>query len=433
MTFVRSSQKLLREVCVGFSPFDYNEEIYATWISKKSPAKRRGLEAAWETIGDASLYLLATKELMVKNEVLLKWNDPSWAPRSIAVGSPEYNLITGPIQDELNKRLALAFDRHQGSIRFCMAYARPDTTLADFIRRGEGSAYEGDFSRNDRDQIEYAMTLCNDWSRALGAPIWYTSLLKALNVKYYVNRDYGLTAKITNQLDSGATNGTFRNTLWNASLVHHTCRLQRVTSARVLVLGDDALARILGEFHCDVWSAHCAVVGMTLKAKPVRLEGDATFLSRFFCFDTPVPCMIPLFGKALARFNARANRNYDSVSDRAYRKGKAGGYAYEFRRSPTVSAYFLRIYDSIQDVCEDDLELSEISWWTRQRQSDVRGMVQSARCPDACLSEDEERMVYGWRYDAGLVDVVEACDLVLGPTDLTVLEDSVFELFNRDM
>jgi len=421
--FVRHSQSLMREVCVNFAPFEYCHEVFSSWHVKQSPTKQASMLEAFSRVQDASLSLLATKELMVKAEVLLKWNDPTWAPRAIAVGSPEYNVITGPVQDTLNKRLALALDEHSGPIRFCMAYAKDDLQLAEFINCDAPVFVEGDFSANDRDQIRYAMELTRDWSHRLGAPQWYCDLLTSLNTKMYINRDYGLWAQVRNMLDSGATNGTFRNTIWNASLFHHACMTMRVPRARALVLGDDIGAAVWGSFKTTTWQELCASNGMRLKAKVVALHAQLTFLSRFFSIDTNTPCMVPLFGKALARFNARSNRN-TSLSDDAYIKAKAAGYAYEFRRSRTVAEAFLRLYDSI-DVPEDQLVLSDLSWWTRTRVDNIRKLLQAARHPDVFLSEDDERDVYGWRYDIGLTDVERLCHIMVDSRDAVIVEDGL--------
>jgi hypothetical protein len=118
LSIYASSLRLGTEVMQSFEPFDWTQDIYDKWLSKFSTEKQLRMEKALSNLGGHCDYkLLATKELMVKGEVLLKRNDPEWAPRIIYVGSDEYNVITGPIQDELNKRISSAFDGYQGPLQ----------------------------------------------------------------------------------------------------------------------------------------------------------------------------------------------------------------------------------------------------------------------------------------------------------------------------
>lgn len=98
---------------------------------------------------------------------------------------------------------------------------------------------------------------------------------------------------------------------------------------------------------------------------------DATFLSRLFVpTQDGMYLTVPLIGKAIGRFNMRANAN-ESVSDAMYFAGKSVGYAYEFRFCPPLRDVFLERFSAEWDnvVAEGGTKINpstlEIGWQAR--------------------------------------------------------------------
>jgi hypothetical protein len=128
---VKSAKHLADLVFPKVEPFGWSEDIFERWIAKFRVEKQLRMRAALLNLHDVDFRSLNTKSLMVKGEVLLKRNDPSWAPRVIYVGSDEYNVLTGPLMDEFNKRLKCALDEFKSpEVEVKFAYTEKDTSIA---------------------------------------------------------------------------------------------------------------------------------------------------------------------------------------------------------------------------------------------------------------------------------------------------------------
>jgi len=364
------------------------------------------MNSALTSLHDCDFKSFNTKELMVKGEVLLKRNDPSWAPRVIYVGTDEYNVLTGPLMDEFNKRLCEALDtfRDQQVEKVVFAYTKDDVTIATALQ-GCDRYFEGDFSANDRSQLSDVSRIFAHWLRRSGAPRWFVRLYlrnsKQFTVRSY---EYGVSAEIKNQLATGGTDTTARNTVWNLSLWVSFCELTRVKGTTVAVLGDD-IAVGTNDKGIDVgrWKSHCSLAGMKLKASERRFYCDLSFLSRFFVPVADQSCMVPLIGKALMRFNARANRNQD-VSDAQYIAGKALSYAYEFRHVHYMREKFLARFSDTQ-VSFDDVKLFDLTWFAKQGVNSVDDVYRKIRSEPLVLDDDQFLEIIMAKYDLGLYDM----------------------------
>jgi hypothetical protein len=431
---VKSAKKLAGLVFPNSAPYDWSQDIYDRWVSKFSPEKQSRMSRALQNLSDVDFRTLNTKSLMVKGEVLLKRNDPSWAPRIIYVSSDEYNVLTGPLMDEFNKRLNCALDEFSTPIvgRVVFAYSKTDVEVAEALS-GMPLYYEGDFSANDRSQLVDVHEIFAHWLKRCGAPSWFRKFYIENSRSFkVVSYDYGISATIENQLATGATDTTARNSIWNLSLWYSFCEFKGIKGTRVGILGDDIAAGTDEKgIDCSQWVSHCLDAGMALKAAPRNFYCDLSFLSRFFIPAGDSECMVPLIGKALCRFNARANRNQD-VSDDMYMAGKSLSYAYEFRHVPFLRDAFLTRFSRC-NTSLDDIKLHDLTWFSRQDVSSVNDVYHRILSDPVVISEDSFLEVIMAKYDIGLYDMKELVDRLILDTGVYVFSDERYYSFSHEI
>jgi hypothetical protein len=433
-SIVKSSLKLADRVFARRLPYDWTQDIYDRWVSKFDVEKQDRMAKALNNLHDVDFRSLNTKSLMVKGEVLLKRNDSSWAPRIIYVGSDEYNVLTGPIMDEFNKRLSAALDTFRSAEveKVIFAYTKNDVEIATGLQ-GCPRYFEGDFSANDRSQLSDVCRIFAHWLRRCGAPVWFVRfyIRNSLNFSV-VSHEYGVSADLKNQLATGGTDTTGRNSVWNFCLWHSFCEFTHVKASRAAILGDD-IAVGTGRRGVDVsrWIRHCADAGMKLKAQERRFYCDLTFLSRFFVPASEGSCMVPLIGKALMRFNARANRNQD-VSDAQYIAGKSLSYAYEFRHVAYMRDKFLARYSSTQ-VQFSEVKLTDLTWFAKQGVTSVDDIYRKIRSEPLVLSDDEFLEVLMAKYDVGLYDMDDLTGRLILDSTPEVFSDERYYNFAHEV
>jgi hypothetical protein len=298
---------------------------------------------------------------------------------------------------------------------------------------GKPIYWEGDFSANDKSQLRDVHEIFAYWLKCSGSPLWYQRLYRRLSKQFDVRSyTYGLSATLFYQLATGGTDTTGRNTVWNLCLWYSFCKLFRVRSTRVSVLGDDiAAGKEETKASLQDWVKHCLDAGMKLKAHQRRLYCDLTFLSRFFVPIGTENCMIPLIGKALCRFNARANRNQD-VSDAEYMAGKSLSYAYEFRHVSYLRDKFLQRFRST-GVTIDSIKLHDLTWFSRQDVSGSQDVLQAALDESLVLSDDEFLEIIMAKYDIGLYDMDYLCYRLILSDVPSVFEDERYYAFEHEI
>lgn len=429
---VKSALELADIVFPDAKQFAWTEDLFEEWVTKFPFEKQSRMRKALDNLHDVTLSRLSTKDLMVKSEVLLKRNDPTWAPRIIYIGSDEYNCLTGPLMNYFTKKLVAALDEFScPEMEVRVAYGKSDTQIASFIAGPDpfnDNYVEGDFSANDREQVQDVREIFGYWLQKSGAPEWFVALYLKLAAKFKVrSRGFGLEAMIEHQLATGATDTTPRNTVWNICQWYSYCRARKLVRTSIVVLGDDILARI-GRQMIDLqdWREWIAQARMILKAKHVRFFCEATFLSRFFVPGSTGPCMVPLLAKALARFNARANRN-TSVSDEEYMAGKSLSYAFEFRHVVSMRQFFLERFASCQ-VDINDVATADLSWFTRQVCSTPQSLLKRIQEERCLLNDDAWLEVVMAKYDLGLFDMEQLCSSIILSTEQVFLTDERFRL-----
>jgi hypothetical protein len=430
---VKSAKRLAGLVFPKVEPFDWTQDIYDRWVSKFDADKQSRMAKALSNLHDVNFRLLNTKSLMVKGEVLLKRNDPSWAPRVIYVGSDEYNVLTGPIMDEFNKRLAVHLDQFSDpSVEVMLAYSKQDTEIADFLH-GKSRYFEGDFGANDRSQLKDVSEIFTIWLKRCGAPPWFCRFYKKNSASFrVVSYDYGVSADIQHQLATGGTDTTGRNSVWNFCLWYSFVKLNGISNTKIAILGDD-LAAGTDERGIDLglWKKHCHSAGMKLTARERRFYCDLTFLSRFFVPKGQNSCMVPLIGKALCRFNARSNRNQD-ISDSVYIAAKSLSYAYEFRHVSYLRDRFLSRFSST-GVSLRSLRLVDLTWFARQSVLGSQDVLDKVHNEALVLSDDEFLEVVMAKYDIGLYDMDELCDKLINSSTVEIFSDERYYSFSHEV
>jgi hypothetical protein len=369
---------------------------------------------AWEGVEEYDTRWLGTKDLSVKMEILLKRNDPSWAPRIIYAGNDQYNAITGPAAMVAMERLVLALeDKRLFGVDVKFGYKTDDVSLCAHLDR-DSYPYtaEGDYSRNDREQRKRVHILFDIMLGKLNMPGWYRALEISFAQFRVQNKTFGLVAFLKWQLPTGTTITTVRNSFYNWLMFTISMRRQGV-SANALILGDDLLATTDKPVDCTQWTSDVACFKMCLKAKSPRLQAHATFLSRRLMMDTTTPCMMPLFGKAMLRFNARGTNNM-AVSNSRYMAGKALSYAYEFRHVPLLRDLFLQRFE--MEDCEN-VQLSDLSWFTKTTNLNVDQIIAAIRDEKVFVTDDEFEWCMIDAYDLDIADTMDIARSVILSND----------------
>jgi hypothetical protein len=427
----RESMDLIRSLPDLFQVWDDNDSDRERWLDKFDSSKRRRMEEAYLTVSDCDADYLGTKDLSVKQEVLIKRDDPEWAPRVIYAGNDAFNAVTGPACMVIMERLVSLLAEHEvGPVKVMLGYKTNDVKLATFLAESvHPDTVEGDFSRNDREQRSRVALLIDAWLGKLGMPQWYRSLLLKLEHYKVQNKRFGFKARLKFQLPTGTTMTTARNSMYNITMYALTCKRQRRKSDAV-VLGDDLLARVSKRLDLNAWTQTVANFKMVLKPKAPRLDGEATFLSRRIFANRTEPCMVPLLGKMLVRFNIRATIN-DSCSDSQYMAGKALSYAYECRHVPTLRDIFLQRYED-----EDDggkVTLDDLTWFARSSGiHDVATLLRSIKEETVIVDEDEFGTWCCETYGLMLVEVEDLFTSTVLDARITMIDSPLLEFMSQD-
>lgn len=411
-------------------PWEENEIDRARWMAKFDPQKRARMEQAYHEISDTSMKAIGTKDLSVKHETLIKRNDPSWAPRVIYAGSDVFNAVTGPAAMVAMERFNAAIATGPiAGIHTMTAYKQTDVALATFISGLPQNVHivEGDYSANDKHQRYRVHLLFDAFLCVAKMPNWLRKLCKGINTFKVQSRHYGLTALLANQLPTGTTFTTVRNSFYNWAMFVTGMKLQKA-GGRALILGDDLVACLNKPIDLHAWVGHVSNFKMVLKAKAPKFWGDATFLSRRLICDREEPCMVPLIGKAICRFNARALYTENKTHSQ-YMAGKSLSYAYEFRHVPFMRDYFLERF-----VSEDRsaLSLDDLTWTAKTSGIDLSNIVPTIKAENVLLSDEEFRDWAMEVYDLGLTDLEEICELVLLSDDPILVEHASVAQLSKD-
>lgn len=413
---VDSANKLVEKICPKpLLKFEWTDSLYQSWLSKFGTEKRQRMNKALADLVSCNLPDYTGKEIFVKVEALLVEHKPNWAPRVIFKGSDVYNAISGPVFNELMRRLDHCLEGMEGPYRFHSSYRKTPCQYVDFVelKNEPGEFYvEADFSSNDKFQCSDVQLLEASLMRVLGCPEWFIRLHLKSNSFVVRNSKHGIKASLQYQLPTGATDTTFRNTFWNACILYAFLMKVRPNSCDALLLGDDMLARISGKCRY-VEKVYTSVASEAqMEAKVIRHQNlwTATFLSRFFVpHANSKHLTVPILGKALGRFNMRANKN-QAVSDDLYMACKSVGYAYEFRYLPCVRDVFLERFKhhfplAVAKNLKGDYDV-EVSWNAKAAGVTLRNITKKILVSEV-LSEYDFNAFCIERYSLTATDVLD--------------------------
>lgn len=392
-----SARELVEKICPKpMDRFEWTDSLYQAWLLKFGTEKRNRMNAALQSLISSKLPDYTGKEIFVKVEALLVEHKPNWAPRVIFKGSDVYNAISGPIFNELMRRLDHCLERMDGPYRFHSSYRKTPCEYVPMIesRNNENEFYlEADFSSNDKFQCSDVQLLESSMMRVLGCPEWFIRLHLKSNSFTVRNSKHGIKADLKYQLPTGATDTTFRNTFWNACILYSFLRRVKPASCDALLLGDDMLARITGRVRYAQKTYTSIAAEAQMEAKVFRHDNlwTATFLSRFFVPVESKHLTVPILGKALGRFNMRANRN-QAVSDDLYMACKSVGYAYEFRYVPTIRDIFLERFKHhfplvVAKNLKGDYDV-EVSWNAKAAGVTLRNITKKIKVDSVICDHD---------------------------------------------
>lgn len=419
--------------------WDDNEADWNKWLKKFTPEKQKRMETGRE---DLHLYCdsqLGSKDLSVKVEALLKRNDPNWAPRIIYVGSDAFNALTGPavmvFMERLMQHLTPKPDGSHllGDVEVLLGYKTTDTDIVSFLDSPEHPRMaEGDFTANDREQRARVTTIFDAWLKKMGMPPWLCELFETHRKFKVISRKHGLRARIENQLPTGTTITTARNSTYDATMFAVAVRKQGlrrrlskqgtlVPAAKAAVLGDDILAATPKAFCEALWRVTVRNFRMILKSKTPRFDGESTFLSRrVFLSGARGGFLVPFLGKTLAKFNVRAIQN-EALSNSQYMAGKALSHAYEYRHVPVLRDIFMQRFE-MEDY--SNLEMADLSYFTKVSGIDVNNLQRYIHSEKVVCTEDAFRDWLIETYDIGLCEILTLFQMI-------VLDQRPLELHNE--
>jgi len=417
-----------------FVEWDENDADRTRWMNKFDPGKQARMAEGYANAPSATSAYIGEKDLSVKVECLIKRDDETWAPRVIYAGNDVFNSVTGPASMIVMERavhLTRILKVPFGEVAIEFAYKTDDVKLCQFLFQDSelNETVEGDFSRNDREQRSRVALIYDAWLGKLGMPQWFRTLLLDLEHFTVKNNRFGFRSKLAFQLPTGTTSTTPRNSLYNGTMFAVAVRRQKITRllltagktivARALILGDDILARLVRRLSLEGWVATVADFKMVLKAKAPRANGEATFLSRRIFTEVDVPCMVPLLGKMLIRFNARASTN-DAITDSAYMAGKSLSYAYECRHVPMISRMFLTRFNMEDD--KDKVQLQDLTWFTKTSGLAIDEIVKAIKNEKVLIDDMEFGMWCCEQYDLDVEDVRELFARTILSPDIEFLD-----------
>jgi len=384
---------LLDEICPHpLEPIEWNIELFNKWNTQFDAAKqaKQAKAVRYGKLSEITSREFSDKQIFVKMEALMKRHDKDWAPRIIYQSSDIHNAALGPIMQECTRRMFQCFDQRRGpdTLEVMGAYKKTSEEIVDhFQRSGDSTSLfiSTDFSANDSSQVLDVHMLEVAWLRRLGAPMWLTSLMLIANNYVASNYTYAMKVRIKNQLPTGSQSTTFRNSMWNATILKaFTIHVGRVGTA--CILGDDCVVRLdratkRKQFYIRQYRYIAKLAHMKVKVTVTNTLQGVAFLSRWFTMLANGRYVtVPFLGKAIARFNVCPNPRQDPAQ---YICGKALSYSYEFRNFPAIKKLFLAKFASLYE--EGMLNLDGVSWNLRGLfiRLGLEGILQEIRKPSS--------------------------------------------------
>lgn len=412
------------------APITWDTDLYERWAMLFDSEKRNRMRKAYDSAGLESLSDYSNKQIFTKIEALVKPFDEV-APRIIFKGTDYYNMISGPIMKELMDRF-VSLENTLPDLKFRVSYRQHTPEIVEFLEaRPHSSWIEADFSANDKTQVKDVVELEIMFMRRLGAPKWFLDVHRAANRFSIHNTKYGLSAVIENQLPSGSTDGTFRNTFWNLCILNAWMVLHRVDSADAVLLGDDMLAGLTKRKRraARTYRGVARACRMEAKVTTHPCLHKAHFLSKHFVpvmRGSQAHVMLPYIGKVLAKFNTRPNAN-QSVNDDEYMAGKALSHCYEFRFCHVLRDKFKDRANYHLRRTGGKFSVEGVTWHVRvhsaYRDEIVQMLGGSMEWPDL-VSVDDLSLFWLGLADMTYGDVEDTIDRIILTTEYDVVDST---------
>jgi len=415
-------------VPVTMPTISWDVELYEEWLALFDSEKQERMRKAYSSLGLETLSGYSSKQIFTKIEALVK-EFHEVAPRIIFKGTDVYNMISGPMFKALMDRFTRLGDQLD-NLKFRVSYKQHAPEIVAFLDKQPAASWlEADFSANDKTQVKDVVELECMFIRRLGAPKWFINLHRASNKFSVYNSKFGLSANVENQLPSGATDGTFRNSFWNLCIFNCWSRLYSVPKALIVLLGDDILAslprrvRRASRHYKQVATSCCMLAKVTTHPS---LDG-AHFLSKHF-----YPCsrgeqshvMLPFIGKILAKFNTRPNSN-QGVTDDEYMAGKALSHCYEFRHCHVLRDKFKDRANLHLARTGGKFSVEGVTWHIRAHSAyagQIEGMLGgSMEWPDL-VSPDDLSWFWQTHWNLCFSDVIPVLDTIVLEDKYRVLD-----------
>jgi len=340
--------------------------------------------------------------VFAKQEVLLK--DHQAQPRVVYQGTDMYNLLTGCVAVELQRRMKEVFSKRNpmntGNV-VIFACGVSGEELGDIIHSTPGEALESDMENNDGSQGAELRRPEAMFYAKMGAPMWYVREF-AKNTSVRVWTRYGIEATVKGGRWSGETSTTPGNSYVGMALILAAAWNANVKESVQVHGGDDFLgiyrAEDIAPMKEHIPSA-VSSVGMKAKVAVPLTRAHGTFYRKRYVSDIRKTRPVPQFGRVLAKLNVRANLN-TSVGDREYMAGKYYSAAYEHRFVPMLSKHLLESARLMSEKPYFDERLTKLNEMGGVEQ--IVRKVEEADCIDENSFSDFLQGVYG----VGLEDLM---------------------------
>jgi len=281
--------------------------------------------------------------------------------------------------------------------KFMISYKQHTPEIASFMTQTRCKSYmEADFSSNDKTQVKDVLELECMFMQRLGCPRWFIALHKSTNKFSAYNTKYGVSAIVENQLPTGATDTTFRNSFLNLIIFRSWAYKYKVKGALVCILGDDMICGLPRRvrrcaYHYEQVARSAKMVAKVTTGKHLH---NMHFLSKHFIPVTrgeESHVLLPYIGKVLAKFNSRANSN-QGVTDDEYMAGKSLSHCYEFRFCHVLRDLFVQRANYHLARSSGKYSLEGVTYHVRQF-AVHKGMIEamldgSTSHPDLVTTED---------------------------------------------
>jgi hypothetical protein len=402
MVHFKKGHALLMEKVPQHDIVRVDEALVNKYLRTCSPTKAARLTEAlnspeWSYQGD-------TKHVFAKQEVLLK--DHGAQPRVVYQGTDMYNLLTGCVVMELQRRMKMTLSHsnpfNTGNV-VVFACGKSGEELGDIIHSAPGVMLESDFANNDGSQsMEFRRYEAMFYAKH-GAPAWFVREF-ANNVSVRVWTRYGIEATVKGQRWSGETTTTTGNSYVGAVLLLAAALTANVKNSTHIHGGDDFLG-IMPEAEVKEMEKAIQVVvpasGMEAKVLVPESRHHGTFYRKRYVSDKVRTRPVPQFGRVLAKINLRANRN-TQVGDRDYMAGKYYSAAYEHRHVPGIRELLLETAQEMSAKPHFDVRLTKMN--EMGGVENITKLVKETTAVDVDSFSDYLRDVYGIGYE----DLVDA-------------------------